>query len=484
MFKKLDILVIRAFIGPFLATFLLAIFILTLQFFWLYIDDMVGKGLNFTTFIKLIGLVVLHGFPLAMPIAMLLSSIMTFGNLGETFEIVAIKSAGISLLRFMKPLLYVAVIITIFTFLCLNYFIPVAELKLEALKHDIIVAQPALDIKEGVFYNKLNGYVVRVGKKENDSIIKNIVIFEKNNTLQDYIITAERGVMRVSPNKKFLEFTLYNGWRVLEKGYKGAEKTDFIRMGFKEYKKLLDLSSLQMNKTKEEVFQKNARMLSIRQIDKNLDSVNKQGNIYEARSKIELLPYLNFLKYRDTGWTNIPLKKSAKAFVLPDSVKRSCYEKAANSLSIARSLQNTILGDYKMRNNYLLSYKIEWQKRFTLSLACFVMFLIGAPLGSIIRKGGLGTPLIFAIAFFVLFHLLNTFGERFSKEEVMKPIFGIWLSIYVLIPIATFLLVKAMKDSQLFNNEYYFRVFGKWRSYFFKKSKKMDKKQDIAETIT
>ena len=137
-----------------------------------------------------------------------------------------------------------------------------------------------------------------------------------------------------------------------------------------------------------------------------------------------------------------------------------------------------------MRNNYLLSYKIEWQKRFTLSLACFVMFLIGAPLGSIIRKGGLGTPLIFAIAFFVLFHLLNTFGERFSKEEVMKPIFGIWLSIYVLIPIATFLLVKAMKDSQLFNNEYYFRVFGKWRSYFFKKSKKMDKKQDIAETIT
>jgi lipopolysaccharide export system permease protein len=472
LFKKLDILVIRSFIGPFLATFLLAIFILTLQFFWLYIDDMVGKGLNFGTFVKLIGLVMLHGFPLAMPIAMLLSSIMTFGNLGETFEIVAIKSAGISLLRFMKPLLYVAVIITVFTFLCLNYFIPVAELKLETLKHDIIIAQPALDIKEGVFYNKLNGYVVRVGKKENDSIIKNIVIFEKNNTLQDHIITAETGVMKVSSNKKFLEFTLFNGWRVQEKGYKGAEKTDFIRMGFKEYKKLLDLSSLQKTKTSEEVFQKNARMLSIRQIDKNLDSVDKQSNTFAQKSAIDLMPYLNFLKYRDTGWKNLSYKKPIKPFALPDSVKATCYEKAVNSLASAKSVQNTVLGDYKMRNNYLLSYKIEWQKRFTLSLACMIMFLIGAPLGSIIRKGGLGTPLVFAIAFFVVFHMLNTFGERFAKEEVMKPFYGVWLSIYVLVPIAIFLLVKAMKDSQLFNNEYYFRFFKKMKNLLHQKKYK------------
>ncbi|MFY8127435.1 MAG: LptF/LptG family permease [Chitinophagaceae bacterium] len=482
MFKKLDILVIRSFIGPFLATFLLAIFILTLQFFWLYIDDMVGKGLNFGTFVKLIGLVMLHGFPLAMPIAMLLSSIMTFGNLGETFEIVAIKSAGISLLRFMKPLLYVAIIITSFTFLCLNYFIPVAELKLETLKHDIIIAQPALDIKEGVFYNKLNGYVVRVGKKENDSIIKNIVIFEKNNTLQDHIITAETGVMKVSSNKKFLEFTLFNGWRVQEKGYKGAEKTDFIRMGFKEYKKLLDLSSLQKTKTSEEVFQKNARMLSIRQIDKNLDSVNNQSNVFAQKSYNDLLPYLGFLKYKDTGWKNVNFKQPLKPFSLPDSVKASCFEKAVNSLASAKSIQNTILGDYKMRNNYLLSYKIEWQKRFTLSLACMVMFLIGAPLGSIIRKGGLGTPLVFAIAFFVVFHMLNTFGERFAKEEVMQPIFGIWLSIYVLVPIAIFLLVKAMKDSQLFNNEYYFRFFKKVKLIISQKQKKLLNSNNLTQT--
>lgn len=421
----------------------------------------------------------LHGFPLAMPIAMLLSSIMTFGNLGETFEIVAIKSAGISLLRFMKPLLYVAILITFFTFLCLNYFIPVADLKLEILKHDIIVAQPALDIKEGVFYKKLNGYVVRIGKKENDSIIRNIVIFEKNNTLQDHIITAEKGIMKVSANKKFLEFTLFNGWRVQEKGYRGAEKTDFIRMGFKEYKKLLDLSSLQKTKTSEEVFQKNAKMLSIRQIDKNIDSVNNNGNSFIVKSRNDLLPYVSFLKYVDTGWTNVASNKATKTFKLPDSLRLVCYQKAVNSLASAKSVQNTILGDAKMRNTYLLSYKIEWQKRFTLSLACIVMFLIGAPLGSIIRKGGLGTPLVFAIAFFVVFHMLNTFGERFSKEEVMKPIVGIWLSIYVLVPVAIFLLIKAMKDSQLFNNEYYFRLF-KQVKHFFNKKKKATAEQNIS----
>lgn len=178
--KKLDILIIRAFLGPFVATFIISLFVLIMQFFWLYIDDLVGKGLDMVTLAKLTGLVAIGWIPLALPLALLLSSIMTFGNLGETFEIVAIKSAGISLARFMRPLLLVTILLSGLAFLFSNNIIPVAQLKLASLKYDIIVSKPAFEIKEGVFFDKIEGFVIKIGKKEkNDSIIHNVVIYER-----------------------------------------------------------------------------------------------------------------------------------------------------------------------------------------------------------------------------------------------------------------------------------------------------------------
>lgn len=165
MFKKLDILIIRSFIGPFLAAFAISLFVLTMQFFWLYIDDLVGKGLDFFTVMKLVGLVMLFWVPMALPLALLFSSIMTFGNLGESFELVAIKASGIPLLRFMRPLFFITILLSGLAFLFSNNIIPVTQLKLAALKYDIIVSKPAIDIKEGVFYDKLDGYVIKLGKK-------------------------------------------------------------------------------------------------------------------------------------------------------------------------------------------------------------------------------------------------------------------------------------------------------------------------------
>lgn len=471
LFKKLDILVVRSFIGPFVGTLFIAIFILTLQFFWLYIDDMVGKGLNFITLLKLIGFVFLHVLPLALPIAMLLSSIITFGNLGETFEIVAIKAAGISLLRFMRPLFIVTIGITITAFIFLNYFIPYAELKLETLKHDIILKQPSFDIKEGVFYNKLNGYVIRVGKKEQDSIIKNVVIFEKNNQLQDNFITAESGIMRVQKNSNYLTFVLKNGWRYQEKGTRGMPETDFVRMGFTEYTKLLDLSSLNMNKTNEDVFEQNAKMLSVRQIDKALDSIVKKNSNYKERSKIELKPYFAYLQYEDSVWKKEP-KTTAKQLGLNDSLKKIVYARVIDIFTSAKNNFSGLHSDYQLKAQNQRTYKIEWQKRFTFSFACIVLFLIGAPLGSIIRKGGLGTPLVFAIAFFAVFHLLNTFGERLSNSGVTSTFVGMWLSALVLLPIGFFLIFKAMRDSQLFNNEFYFRLFKQLKQHIADRKEK------------
>ncbi|GAC1483463.1 MAG: hypothetical protein NVS1B13_07770 [Flavisolibacter sp.] len=214
MFKKLDHLVIKAFIGPFIATFFITLLVLVMQFFWLYIDDFVGKGLAVGVILEFIWYQSAVLVPLALPLSVLLSSIMTFGNLGESYELVAIKSSGISLLRFMRPLFLVTLVICGVAFLFANYIIPVANLKSRTLLQDIVNANPSFDLKEGIFYDKINGFAIKIGKKEkNDSVIRNIIIYEQTGTLQDNFIIATDGVMRSSTNKRYIEFNLKNGGR-------------------------------------------------------------------------------------------------------------------------------------------------------------------------------------------------------------------------------------------------------------------------------
>ena len=469
MIKKLDILIIRSFIGPFIAAFAISLFVLTMQFFWLYIDDLVGKGLDLFTIAKLIGLVLLFGVPTALPLALLFSSIMTFGNLGESFELVAIKAAGIPLLRFMRPLTIIAIFISGLAFLFANNVVPVTQKKLSALKYDIIVAKPAFDIKEGVFYDKMDGYVIKLGKKEkNDSIIHNVIIFEKKNGLQDNMMMAETGVMRISKDKKFLEFVLHNGWRYEEKGQRGTTNTEFTRMGFTEYKKMFDLKSFQMKQSGDSAFY-DPKMLSMRQLNKVIDSLENIDTFYMKKSYKEISPYLRFTHYLDTGWVKVDTATIQKVkkfdMLIPDSLQQSLTDAAISQISSVKGNVVVLATDYQEKTKSLRLHEIEWHRKFTLSAACLVLFLIGAPLGSIIRKGGLGTPLVFAIIFFVVFHLFNTFGEKFVKSEQASPLTGMWLSTFILIPIGIFLTYKAMRDSQLFNQEFYYRSFKELRSF-------------------
>jgi lipopolysaccharide export system permease protein len=207
MIKKLDKLIIKSFIGPFIVTFFISLFILLMQTLWKYIDDLVGKGLDFWTIGKFIWYMSATLLMLAMPIAILISSIMTFGNLGESFELVAIKSAGISLLRFMRPLFFIALLLCGITFLFANYLIPIAYLKSTTLYNDIVYKKPAFDLKEGIFYTSIPTYAIKVGKKEADGkTIRNVIIYEQSNGLQDNSIVAESGEMKISDDKKFLEF--------------------------------------------------------------------------------------------------------------------------------------------------------------------------------------------------------------------------------------------------------------------------------------
>lgn len=462
MIKKLDILIVRAFIGPFVATFFITLLVLVMQFFWLYIDDFVGKGLSTGIIFEFIWYQMAVLVPLALPLAVLLSSLMTFGNLGESFELVAIKSAGISLLRFMRPLFIISLFLCFLAFLFANYIMPVATLKSKTLLGDIYYAKPAFELREGVFYNKIEGFAIKVGKKEKDSILHDVVIYERGGVLQDNFIVAKSGVMRITDNRRFLEMRLQDGWRYQERGDHFTTESDFIRMGFKEYKKQFDLSSLQFTRTSDSVYQSNQQMLSMNQLSKAEDSIKRDLLKMRQRIHIDLPAYFPFVANMDSNWKKIDLSsvKAVKSFdeLLPDTTRIVVRERAAAQAISARASNDVLIAEYKARQKDLRLHQIEWHRKIALSLACLVLFLIGAPLGSIIRKGGLGSPMIFAIIFFMVFYFLSNTGQKFAKEGTMSAFAGMWLATFILVPLGVFLTYKAMRDSQLFNKEFYFRM--------------------------
>jgi lipopolysaccharide export system permease protein len=581
LFKKLDILLIKAFLGPFIATFFITAFVLVLQIMWLYIDDFVGKGLDTWTIMRWLLYVSATVVPLALPLAVLLSSIMTLGNLGETYELVAIKSAGISLLRFLRPLFLVTVVITVIAFFFNNNIYPIANLKMNTLKYDILVSKPAFDIKEGVFFDKIEGFVIKIGKKEkDDSTIRNVVIYEQNSSgNQDNMIIADSGSMVVSPDKRNLLFTLRDGWRYQERGNRYGTGTELIRMGFKRYKKVMDLSSFMLNQTNDSAFRNNYQMLNIVQLDHSIDSIRKMDQNLVKQSTTSVSTSLKFRDYLDsTGWDAIEkepgsryllniarardslrkiwviarktydsavrvrdsIRKTQKAMagtsgskaansgapsgasgkfqapadhpsgtpspghpatppvasaasvvlpeppskdppdpvfadILPDSVRFRVVENALTTVNTAKVGIFQPVALYSAEEHNLVQREMAWHEKMTMAVACLVMFLVGAPLGSIIRKGGIGMPLIIAVVFFLIFFLLNNFGKKLASQAVLSPVGGEWMATYVLTPIGIFLIYKALHDSQLFNKEFYFRLGRKIRPLLprWKKTRKI-----------
>jgi len=469
MIKRLDRLIIKSFLGPFFITFFIAFFVLMMQILWKYIDDLVGKGLDLITILQFVWYAGASLLSLAMPIAILISSIMTFGNLGESFELVAIKSSGISLLRFMRPLMYISILLCGITFIFANYVIPYANLKFVTLYNDIYYKKPAFDLKEGQFFPHIPNYAIRVGKKDADGkTIHNVLIYEQNNFLQDNCIVAEKGVMKISDDKNFLEFNLENGYRYQERGNYGDSSTEFIRLGFKQFKKLFDLSILQKQTTPDSAFKNNFKMLSARQLNRNIDSLVKIDDSVTHRLQSSINTYLHYTQIREDKWKQV--KADTARQLIPDSAEKFVYDRA---IATATEIKNSFQfggSELAARDKDIRFHKIEWHRKFSFSLACLVLFFIGAPLGSIIRKGGLGMPLVVAIIFFLIFHLLNMFGEKFVREDIASPVMGMWLAIMVLTPVGIFLTYKAMHDSQLFSKEYYYRFFDRVRSLFSKKT--------------
>lgn len=437
-----------------------------MQILWKYIDDLVGKGLDFITVAHFLWYASASLIALAFPISMLISSIMTFGNLGESFELVAIKSSGISLLRFMRPLMFIAIILCGISFLFANNVIPYANLKFVSLYREIFYKKPAFDLKEGIFFTHIPNYAIKVGKKDRDGkTIHQVLIFEQNNRLQDNIIVAEKGEMSVSKDQRYLEFYLFNGNRYQERGNPGDTSTEYIRLHFNTYKKLFDLSSLQQQSSSDSAYQNSYKMLSARQLRQNLSSIK---HLEDSLKKLQQKQINDLFYYPRLTKSNEDAlqKKEVAQFTIPDSLKMKVWQHTYNRISTLKGMLQFNQTMFQEKTAEIKQYKTEWHRKYALSLSCLVLFFIGAPLGSIIRKGGLGMPLLISIIFFLVFHLLNMFGEKFVREGILTPFTGIWLAVLVLTPVGLFLTYKAMHDSQLFNKEFYYRTFMLIKKFF------------------
>jgi lipopolysaccharide export system permease protein len=464
--KKLHLLVISSFAGPFVMTFFIAQFILLMQFLWKYIDDLVGKGLDTAVIVELLFYTSANLVPLALPLAILVSSIMTFGNLAEHFEITAAKASGVSLQKLMRPLFVTALIISGAAFFFSNNVLPFTNLKMGSLLYDIRQQKPALSIREGVFYNGIEGYSIKVGDKDSDGkTIRDVMIYDHTTSGGNKkVIVAESGTMTTSPDEHYLVVNLFNGSSYEEKDKlnAGFNSHPLMRNGFKSYTILFDLSQFKLSRTNEEMFKGGHQMMNLSQLNGSIDSLEYDFKRRKREVIANMKPYYLFL--RDSNFYN------QMATALPVKLQSSTHAHAdpvfANALNSARGLKSYAYSsseDLDNRKYLVAKYKVEWHRKLTLSAACFILFLIGAPLGAIIRKGGMGLPLVVSVIFFLLYHIASITGEKLAKEGATEPIQGMWFSSAILLPVGLFLIYKATSDSVIFDIELYKSFFKQFK---------------------
>ncbi|TVP50229.1 MAG: LptF/LptG family permease [Mongoliibacter sp.] len=596
--KKLDKLILGSFIGPFFLTFIVVDFILLTVNMLKYFDEIFGKGLDFIIYVELISYFVISISPMALPLAVLLSSLMTFGNLGEHFELTAIKSSGISLLRALRPIGIFVIVLTIFAYLSNNYLVPKVNLKTFSLLYDIRMKSPALDIKEGVFYAGIPNYSIKVNKKVDDVRLKDIIIYDHSQGQGNInVILADSGRMESFFNDRYMRLTLYNGISYKEsRAQRGiTEKpVDFSRTNFSENQMVFNLESFQMNRTPEDLWSTNRSIKNIAQLRDGLDSMASEINqiiyynylttessysyftrnrkinppkdivkgkaVYDSlrevrvklrkdkkedsllsvgveaakidsslmaidsvareemrmledslgvvnlpnnldtlpkavegsiekrdttsnfRQKLQKLPDGDFqrpsiridsLEEGKTPDSTVASKgKGVSEFTSEQKLKLDSIIEAGNykpraatvALNNARTVKNNFNTKITQIDNLEREYRrfqIAWYQKYTTAFACIVMFMIGAPLGAIIKKGGLGMPVLLSIIFFIVYYMLTITGEKWAKEAITDPIFGTWFSNLVLLPFGLFFLKQARKDARLFEADIYVEFFKK-----------------------
>jgi lipopolysaccharide export system permease protein len=454
-------------------------FILLMFFLFKYVDDLIGKGFEWYTIAELMMYASAANVAMALPLAILLSSIMTFGSLGENYELVAIKSAGISLQKAMQPLFILIVGLSITSFLFSDYMLPKANLKYGSLLWDMRNKKLSFLIKPGVFNNSIPNYAMRVERKSESAAdsLYGITIYDHTGAGGvAKIIKAEKGSMAKTSDDKFLVLKLANGVRYDESTASGSISYDprqtLTRMRFRETEVKFDFSSFNgLNRTEEENFKNNAQMLNLKELVRREDTLTKSLDSLNKNTKINISTYYkqnNYLK----GYSKIKVsaKKIKRNIVanVPQEQRFIALQSAYDQAQTIQQILSSRVTDYDFQIGEIIRAQIEYQRKFTLAFSCLLLFFIGAPLGAIIRKGGLGLPVVIAIIFFLFYHIISTVAEKSVKEGSLHPVFGMWVAIIVLAPLGVFLTYKATVDSALFDLDYYKQAIIK---LFSKKSK-------------
>ncbi len=442
-----------------------------MQWLWKYIDDLVGKGLEWYVVMELLFFASASLVPLALPLAILLSSIMTFGNMGEHYELVAFKTAGISLWKIMYPLIITSVLLSIGAFYFSNNIIPIANLKMGTLLYDIRQQRPALNIKEGVFYDGIDGYVMKVKSKSDDGEVMNDIIIYDHSERQGNtkVIIAEKGRMDISKDTMVMSLILYNGYSYKEEETPRRQRGSYphLRTSFKIDTIRFDLSSFKLSRSDESIFKDNYQMLNISQLEKSQDTLQLKLDKRRVEMASNVSSGFKYFSAPQLYTENDSVKVDSNAVVFSADILANFnhddqIKVVHTALEQVRSRElyiDAALADNFSRTKAINRHKIEWHRKFTLSFACLVLFFIGAPLGAIIRKGGLGIPVVISILLFIFYHIVSITGEKFVKEGLWNAWNGMWMSSMILLPLGVFLTWKATSDSGIFNADAYMKPF-------------------------
>ena len=467
--KTIHKLVLKSYLGPMVLTFCIVTFVLMMNFVWRYIDELVGKGLDTMVIIELIGYATINMIPIGLPLAMLFAAIMTMGNLGENYELLAMKSSGMSLMKIMRPLIVVAVVISIGSFFVVNDLVPYANKKMTTIIFDIRKQKQVLEFKDGLFFNGMENMAIRVEHQDPKTGLLHDVLIYDNSDLSGNATTttADSGYIRLSDDKRFLLVTLYNGHNYQHTRNSNWFSKNALRHDrFDVQEARIEMEGFSYEKSDTSAMGYNSQTKNLKELQVDIDSIAQLVSEASTKSYGPLLQDNIFIN--DIQVLNLPdsLRQSKDGYgeaLMLDSIpsldlrsRKSIYE-AAQSMAInSRSALSFDESAAKNALNQLYRCKNDWHRKLALPVSVLIFFLIGAPLGAIIRKGGLGTPIVISVCFFVVYYVISLSGEKMAKEGTWDSWSGMWISTFILSPIAVYLIIKATNDSSLLDVEWYY----------------------------
>ena len=467
---------LRNFLGLFLATFFIAIFILLMQFMWMHVQDLVGKGISLSVLAEFFIYAAASVVPLALPLAILLSSLISFGNLAEKVELTAMKAAGISLFRIMRPLAILVAMLSLGAFFFSNNVLPKSQTKLWALIFSLRQKSPELDIPVGEFYDDISGYHIYVRDKTPQGELLNLMMYDYSAGFENAkVMLADTGRLAASADKRFLTLDLYHGesFENLDKKQQRATGTTssipYRRETFSHKRLVIDFST-EFSRYDESILDDQHVSKNVAQLTHSIDSVRGVSRERAGEQSDRLIKERYFGRDNRSGAVTLPqVTKEERQLYSLDSLWASlseiqqrqvftvAQEKARNYRDQVE--YNAIL--LEDADRYIRKHEIELYRKFTLAFACLIFFFIGAPLGAIIRKGGLGAPVVISVILFIIYYIIDNTGYKMAREAIWPCWIGMWLSSFVLLPTGIFLTYKAATDSPLFNPEAWEKVFKK-----------------------